>query len=343
MNVYDNKGRLPVQCCVQRKRRNWEATARFLRDMDFRSQELRSVHGGDLELESRRPPLNKTPLIDASESGDLARVKNLIRRGANLSAQAKFGKTGLHHAAGNGHYDVVKALVGAGADLEILDAEGRTPLVCSAQIKRGQWQEISRFLEDQTFRQEELSRSAAIEEDAESELKDNTSGFLWIDAICINQADLEERSAQVRIMPQIYSKADCVNVWLGDDSQMRFQLQKHMWEEPDLEDVIHRVNKKAEKLKELEERCESRFTGAGAIGHTCSNSLTIRVRRVEVTAVFPQESRMGLGDAQARNSLHQRHQTCSGLLPAIMVHQGLVYPRTQLGQENPNVPWQNGA
>ncbi|KUJ09719.1 HET-domain-containing protein, partial [Mollisia scopiformis] len=39
--------------------------------------------------------------------------------------------------------------------------------------------------------------------------------LLWIDAICINQADLEERSEQVQIMAYIYSRAKRVLVWLG--------------------------------------------------------------------------------------------------------------------------------
>ncbi|KAK5107419.1 hypothetical protein LTR62_001280 [Meristemomyces frigidus] len=38
---------------------------------------------------------------------------------------------------------------------------------------------------------------------------------LWADAICINQADLDERSAQVSIMDQVYQQARAVPVWLG--------------------------------------------------------------------------------------------------------------------------------
>ena len=38
---------------------------------------------------------------------------------------------------------------------------------------------------------------------------------LWIDAICINQADMTEKSWQVGIMARIYSEAHCVNIWLG--------------------------------------------------------------------------------------------------------------------------------
>jgi hypothetical protein len=38
---------------------------------------------------------------------------------------------------------------------------------------------------------------------------------LWIDAICVNQQDLDERSHQVQRMSDIYSKAKRVVVWLG--------------------------------------------------------------------------------------------------------------------------------
>jgi hypothetical protein len=39
--------------------------------------------------------------------------------------------------------------------------------------------------------------------------------YLWIDEICINQQDLEERSAQIAIMGDIYRAAQSVLVWLG--------------------------------------------------------------------------------------------------------------------------------
>jgi hypothetical protein len=38
---------------------------------------------------------------------------------------------------------------------------------------------------------------------------------LWIDAICVNQQDLEERSQQVQRMADIFSKAARVLIWLG--------------------------------------------------------------------------------------------------------------------------------
>ncbi|RYC55652.1 hypothetical protein CHU98_g10557 [Xylaria longipes] len=39
---------------------------------------------------------------------------------------------------------------------------------------------------------------------------------IWIDAICINQIDFEERAQQVSIMSLIYSYATTVHIWLGE-------------------------------------------------------------------------------------------------------------------------------
>ncbi|KAG7285535.1 hypothetical protein NEMBOFW57_010164 [Staphylotrichum longicolle] len=42
-----------------------------------------------------------------------------------------------------------------------------------------------------------------------------TRSLWWIDALCINQADVRERSAQVALMRRIYGSAAHVQVWLG--------------------------------------------------------------------------------------------------------------------------------
>ena len=51
--------------------------------------------------------------------------------------------------------------------------------------------------------------------------------YWWIDAICINQADLDERISQVILARQIYHKAHSVHVWLGeeaDESNRAFEI-----------------------------------------------------------------------------------------------------------------------
>ncbi|KAE8165655.1 heterokaryon incompatibility protein-domain-containing protein [Aspergillus tamarii] len=41
-------------------------------------------------------------------------------------------------------------------------------------------------------------------------------GWIWVDAICINQTDAEEKAHQVAGMGELYSCADQVLIWLGD-------------------------------------------------------------------------------------------------------------------------------
>lgn len=41
--------------------------------------------------------------------------------------------------------------------------------------------------------------------------------LLWIDAVCINQTDMSERSQQVAMMAEIYSGAAHGLIWLGED------------------------------------------------------------------------------------------------------------------------------
>lgn len=41
--------------------------------------------------------------------------------------------------------------------------------------------------------------------------------ILWVDAICINQQDVQERYQQVTMMGTIYMNATCVLIWVGED------------------------------------------------------------------------------------------------------------------------------
>lgn len=47
-----------------------------------------------------------------------------------------------------------------------------------------------------------------------------TNPRLWIDAICINQSDADEKSQQVRMMTEIYARASLTFVWVGEEDVM---------------------------------------------------------------------------------------------------------------------------
>lgn len=158
------------------------------------------------------PPYNKTELIRAAEEGRLAAVQSAIQRGASLTTQDGFGETALHYAAENGYLDIVKTLLEHGADRERIDYSGRTPLACCLQRKRRQFAQVANMLRDPSSVQKVDTTSVAS-------TRYSTSRNLWIDAVCINQEDIDERNAQVSMMAQIYSSARSSIVWLGPEDE----------------------------------------------------------------------------------------------------------------------------
>lgn len=67
----------------------------------------------------------------------------------------------------------------------------------------------------------------------------HTSGWLWIDAICINQNDLDERSEQVLLMGAIYTQAESVLVWLGRESHQSNQAVDFIKSVAKFDDTVH--------------------------------------------------------------------------------------------------------
>ncbi|KIM97328.1 hypothetical protein OIDMADRAFT_89642, partial [Oidiodendron maius Zn] len=54
--------------------------------------------------------------------------------------------------------------------------------------------------------------------------------MLWIDALCINQADIDERNSQVRQMDRIYTDAEEVIIWVGRESSKDKNALKYLQE-----------------------------------------------------------------------------------------------------------------
>jgi hypothetical protein len=42
--------------------------------------------------------------------------------------------------------------------------------------------------------------------------------YFWVDQICINQQDVDERNEQIALMRRIYKRASSVQVWLGEEA-----------------------------------------------------------------------------------------------------------------------------
>lgn len=75
-------------------------------------------------------------LWSAARAGDLARVQEALRQGADVNAKHPDGGAALIKAADRGHQEILQALLAAGAMVDGRDAEGWTALMWSAERGR---------------------------------------------------------------------------------------------------------------------------------------------------------------------------------------------------------------
>jgi hypothetical protein len=83
--------------------------------------------------------------------------------------------------------------------------------------------------------------------DALMQFQNENIGWIWIDAICIDQANHEERSSQVLLMGDIYSKANQVVIWLGKDTE---DVDIMLW----AQDVLYVGLDNATEAREVDEQ-----------------------------------------------------------------------------------------
>ncbi|MDD3588340.1 MAG: ankyrin repeat domain-containing protein [Thermoguttaceae bacterium] len=67
-------------------------------------------------------------LYRASQHGNLKKVQNLIKHGADVNEETEEGETPLHAAAEEGHLDIIRFLIENGANVNAVDHNGNTPL-----------------------------------------------------------------------------------------------------------------------------------------------------------------------------------------------------------------------
>ncbi|GME64520.1 Ankyrin domain protein [Neofusicoccum parvum] len=251
MSVYDTNGRAPLHCAVQRKRGEWRKVVQFLEDANFRRTELLQERGPDRDDRNEETwDSNKTALHTMAEWGKVDGVRALLKRGASVKSKDAFGETPLHYAAENGEYEIVELLVRAGADITAVDNSGRIPVDNALEKKRNNWEETVRFLQDSELRESILLCP-------EDENREGPEELFWIDALCINQDDLEERSAQVKIMPQIYGKAQSVSVWLGNMKHFSDRSGANYDEFKALTDAMQRMNREGGDVESLKRKWQS--------------------------------------------------------------------------------------
>ena len=82
----------------------------------------------------------------------------------------------------------------------------------------------------------------------------NSDRHIWVDAICINQDYKPEKNRQVEMMADIYGRADCVRIWLGDlntSSKLAILFIKQEVLQLDHFDDLCRSSEFSEKWKSL--------------------------------------------------------------------------------------------
>lgn len=72
-------------------------------------------------------------LIAAARTGHPGTVRDMLASGANVNVKDEHGNTPLIEAARNGHDDVVRTLLAAGADVKAKNDDGQTALMLAAR------------------------------------------------------------------------------------------------------------------------------------------------------------------------------------------------------------------
>lgn len=95
--------------------------------------------GADLE---RRAEEGRTVLATAVEFQNLEMTVALVQLGADVHARDEYGRTTLHLAALSGEIakpgeneKIILTLLNCGANIDAIDADGRTPLLCAMQVR----------------------------------------------------------------------------------------------------------------------------------------------------------------------------------------------------------------
>ena len=120
LNVLDHRGRRPLHLAAMYGDRD---LVRLLLD-----------HGADME---GRDGLGRTPLMWAVGRGNLKTLRSLLERGAAVNARDAKGRTALIRAA---RFDprAVRVLLAHGADPEMKDVDGWTPLMIAVSAREAE-------------------------------------------------------------------------------------------------------------------------------------------------------------------------------------------------------------
>jgi len=99
-------------------------------------------------------------LINAVINGNFDKVKTLLSSGANINIADNNGSTPLYIASKKGHINIVETLLSSGANINLADKEGKTALQIAKEKKKT---EIIKLLEEaERIKQEEEARKEMV-------------------------------------------------------------------------------------------------------------------------------------------------------------------------------------
>ena len=109
---------------------SWEKTVQICSKL----LPFRRMFDRNLEFAKAESPISKykkTFLIWAAELGRISQVEFFLTCHSDVNAADTFGSTGLHYAVGNKDFDMVRLLIDKGANLNLKDRHGNTPLIAA--------------------------------------------------------------------------------------------------------------------------------------------------------------------------------------------------------------------
>lgn len=155
---------------------------------------------------------------------DIDLVRHLVHNGADIVAQSKHGHNPLDYGIGGSEKRATYARVLLQAELDKIQNLGYDKP--DIQLR---YEAILKSLVKPHPLKAEAEASEAMRRPGTSQ------NLIWIDAICINQEDIEERSAQVNLMGRIFRSAETVVAWLGPDvpySQLAIECIQELSADP---------------------------------------------------------------------------------------------------------------
>lgn len=162
-----------------------------------------SAYADDLNRHTRDK--RQTYLHYVGLQGRAEHVAFYVGRGANVNLLDEDGRTALHLAAMGGYAECVEELCKVGTVRSAKDNDGKTAEDLARELGHDRVLEVFAALADA-----EDPLPNTVERD-----KDGAERLIWADAVCINQSDMDEKSAQVGMMDRIYNNAVYVLAWLG--------------------------------------------------------------------------------------------------------------------------------